>query len=478
MQSTYMKRYFFLLAGCFLFSCTDNKNSASTDKNSSSILIQNINIIDIEEQKILQEQDVLIQDNRITEIVKHNTKELHAGTIINGEGKFLIPGLWDMHSHPLSERDLLLMLVHGVTGTRIMDGDTNTLRWKQKTDKGQLAGPKIYTAGETFEGSPDEQNKKLVLSLEGWEVTDNRKDAIAAVQRHKAMGYDFIKIYNNLRDSVVEAIFEEAKRQQLDVCGHVPGESGLVKCVKLGMKSVEHLRGYIQEVVADNANVKPGVDFRSRTLAWNYIDSTKVNQMIDFTVASKLWNCPTFTFELILKPKEEIKQYLTTPEAEYLLGKDLIYFNGRDTIPWASNFSEGDFKNTIPSLGNRFDFVRRLHLKGGLLLAGSDADVYGLSLHRELQNFAACGLSNYEVLKTATINAAKYFGIDKDYGTVEKNKIADLVILDMNPIENITSTQSIFAVIRNGKLISNEQINKIKEELKTETGKTRFKMRR
>ncbi len=474
-----MKYILPVLCMSIFFSCTSSKNlSTANQQLRGDLLIENINIVDVENNRLIREQDVLIRDKRISEIFSHAAKKLTASVVINGNDKYLIPGLWDMHTHPLSERDLLLMLIHGITGTRIMDGDTITLGWKRQQESGQLHGPKIYTAEETFEGTPPAEIKQLVVSLEGWEVADTRKDAIAAVQRHKRMGYDFIKIYNNLRDSVVEAIFEEAKRLKMDVCGHIPIETGLIKSIKLGIKSIEHLRGYIKEVVADNSSIKPGIDFRSRTLAWNYIDNLKVDKMIYLTIASKVWNCPTFTFELILSSQKNIDDYLVTPEATYLLPKDFKYYSERAKIPWASNFSEQDFNNTVPSLKNRFDFVNKLHKRGGLLLAGTDADVYGPSLHRELQNFSACGLSNYDVLKTATINPAIYFGIQKDYGTVEKNKIADLVILEQNPIENINYTQSIFAVIQNGKLISNEEIIKKKKELKTIAGKNDFKLRR
>ncbi len=474
-----MKYFLLILCLSIFFSCIGSKNSSSANQQlSGDLLIENINIVDVENNRLIREQDVLIRNKRISEIFSHATKKLTAPVVVNGKDKYLIPGLWDMHTHPLSKRDLLLMLIHGVTGTRIMDGDTTTLGWKRQQESGELQAPKIYTAGETFEGTPPKAAQNLVLSLEGWEVANTREDAIAAVQRHKRMGYDFIKIYNNLRDSVVEAIFEEAKRLNMDVCGHVPIETGLIKSIRLGIKSVEHLRGYIFEVGADNSPIKPSIDFRSRTLAWNYIDSSKVDKMIDLTIASKVWNCPTFTFELILSSQKNIDDYLATPEATYLLPKDFKYYSERKKIPWASNFSEQDFNNTIPSLKNRFDFVNKLHKRGGLLLAGTDADVYGPSLHRELQNLSACGLSNYDVLKTATINPAIYFGIQKDYGTVEKNKIADLLILEQNPIENINNTQSIFAVIQNGKLITNEEIIKKKKELKTLAGKNDFKLRR
>lgn len=475
-----MKYCYLILPVTILISCTTSRNNSSAkDMLTSNILIENVNIIDVENNRVLKNQYVTIKGKRISGISAHGAMKIYdAETIINGEGKFLIPGLWDMHTHPLSERDLLLMLVHGVTGTRIMDGDTNTLRWRQQIENGEIQGPKIYTAGETFEGTPPAEVKQLVTSLEGWEVADTRNDAITAVRRQHALGYDFIKIYNNLRDSVVEAIFAEAKKLNMDVCGHIPIETGLVKCIKLGIKSVEHLRGYISEVVSDSSSIKPSFDFRTRTLAWNYIDHSKLDKIIDITVASKIWNCPTFAFELIIKPKKDIDQYLATPEAAYLLAKDFKYFNERTNTPWTANFSEEDFRNTIPSLKNRFELVGKLHKKGGLLLAGTDADVYGLSLHRELENLFACGLSNSDVLKTATINPALYFGIEKDYGTIKKNKIADLVILEENPIENIMATQSIFAVIKNGRLISKEQINKLKDELKTTHGKNKYKMRR
>jgi hypothetical protein len=361
-----------------LFSCTSSKNLSSANQQlSGDLLIKNISIVDVVNNRLIRGQDVLIRDKRIFEIFPHAQKKIAATVVVNGKDKYLIPGMWDMHTHPLSKRDLQLMLIHGVTGTRIMDGDTTTLAWKLQQESGELQAPKIYTAGETFEGTPPKAAQNLVLSLEGWEVAANRKDAIAAVRRHKAIGYDFIKIYNNLRDSVVEAIFEEAKKLKMDVCGHIPIETGLLKSIKLGIKSIEHLRGYIKEVVADNSPIKPGVDFRSRTLAWNYIDPSKVDKMIDLTIASKVWNCPTFTFELILSSQKNIENYLATPEATYLLDKDFKYYNERIKIPWASNFSEQDFNNTIPSLKNRFDFVNKLHKKGGLLLAGTDADVYG-----------------------------------------------------------------------------------------------------
>lgn len=461
----------------FLVSCATTQQLAKSDS-SPDILIQNINVVDLEQQIILPSQDITITGKRITSISDHNSSRENTGLIIDGSGKYLIPGLWDMHSHPLSERDLLLMILNGVTGTRIMDGDTNTLRWKKNITNGHYLGPVIYTSGETFEGSPPEELKHLVLSLEGWELVNNRTDAITAVKRHKQMGYDFIKIYNNLKDSVTEAIFAEAKRQDMDVCGHIPIETGLQKSIALGIKSVEHLRGYINEILADTALVKPGLDFRSRTLAWNYIDPQKAERIIDLTVAEKVWNCPTFTFELILSPDSEINAYLSTPEASYLLENQIKYYTDRRSIPWASNFSDDDFINSVPSLKNRFDFVGLLHKKGGLILAGSDADVYGASLHRELENLASCGLNNYEVLKTATLNPSIYFGIEKDFGTVSINKIADLVILDANPIENINNTRSVFSVIREGRVLNRDIINIMKAELQTKEGKSRYKTRR
>jgi hypothetical protein len=222
-----MKYILLILCMSIFFSCTSRKNSSSANQQlSGDLLIENINIVDVENSRLIPEQDILIRDKRILEIFSHAAKKLTAPVVVNGKDRYLIPGLWDMHSHPLSKRDLLLMLIHGVTGTRIMDGDTTTLGWKRQQESGELQGPKIYTAGETFEGTPPANYQNLVFSLEGWEVADNRKDAIAAVRRHKAMGYDFIKIYNNLRDSVVEAIFEEANRLNIDVYGNIHFQKG------------------------------------------------------------------------------------------------------------------------------------------------------------------------------------------------------------------------------------------------------------
>jgi len=461
-----------LLAYC---SCSPKPDQVTT---SGSIVLKNINIVDVEGEKILRGRDVLISGNRIEKITDHGPGGLSAPVEIDGTGKYLIPGLWDMHSHPLSERDLQLMVAHGVTGTRIMDGDTVTLRWKRQVQAGELTGPRIYTAGETFEGTLPKEMQSLAISLEGWEVTDTRQQAREAVQRHKQMGYDFIKIYNNLQDSVVEEIFAEAARQHLHVCGHIPVGTGLVKSIDLGIRSVEHLRGYIQQVIPEDAPIALGRDFRSWTLGWGFVDKVKEDAIIDLTVKKGVWNCPTFTFEMILAPKDTIAAYLRTNEALLLLDADVSEYRDRKKIPWASNFSDQDFEKTAGTLQNRFRFVGKLHSRGGKLLAGSDTHVYGPSLHRELVNFVRCGLSPGEALRTATINAALYFGIEKDHGTVEEKKISDLVILDTDPLEDIEATRSIFAVIRDGELISRERIAGIIEDLNSAEGRQHYKRRR
>ncbi len=419
------------------------------------VLVANVNIVDVENDTILPGKDVLIRGGEIHLIKNHNgTYPAYRVDHIDGTGQYLIPGLWDMHVHPNREEDLKLYIANGVIGIRIMWGNPIHLSWREEIKQGERTGPKMYMAGPIIEGTPPKAFSRVV-SVEGRRIVDKKKQAYAAVADQVEEGYDFIKVYNNLPKPAYQAIIKAAKKEGVAVAGHIPFEVGLMEALKQGQKSIEHLRGYIQHLVPKDAPQQPGIDLRSRELSWEFIDPDKIRELAVKTAKSSTWNCPTLVVSRILYPQEMMDQLAQKEENKYLPKETVDFFKSdRSTIPWLSNFTDEDYQQVFENLKKKQLLVKALSEAGAKILSGTDTWLAGFDLHEELVLLSESGLSNYEVLRTATLYPAQYFDLESEFGSIKTRKTANMVMLSANPIEDIRNTRKITYVFQDKKVMN------------------------
>jgi imidazolonepropionase-like amidohydrolase len=275
-------------------------------------------------------------------------------------------------------------------------------------------------------------------------------------------------VYNNIPRDAYNGLVAEADRLHIPIVGHVPFAVGIDGALAARQKSVEHLRGYIEKLVPADAPIQPGIDFRSRTLAWENVDATRMPELVRATRAAGTWQCPTLSTAIFHAPTNVVERYLTTPEAEYLDLGTREGFRHRERVKWLSNFSEADFARATRANDKQNALLRAMHVAGVPLLAGTDTNAFGFALHRELEALVDAGLSPREALQTATINPARFAGLETEVGRVAAGYSADLILLDANPLQDIRNTSKINAVILRGQLLErvalDDMLAKVKKQ--------------
>jgi imidazolonepropionase-like amidohydrolase/SAM-dependent methyltransferase len=404
---------------------------------------------------------------------------------IDATGKYVIPGLWDMHIHPddpeiyplnPKEEDknrlMPLFTLNGVTTARDMGGDLELLkRWRAKIGKGELVGPRLYFGGPLVDGPKPMWPGSIAVS--------NPEQGRDAVRTLKRGGADFVKVYSLLPKDAYLAICDEAKKLKMPVSGHVPDSVSIIEAVEAGQICQEHLLGFLREFCDRNAARRAAQELpagssamaRRTAILKAYSDTynaTKANTVYKQFVQKGIWHTPTLLVsrrQTNYRPDDPViapwlsymPAYLRkhwTPEQNVHLGE-----RRGDT-------GEGD--RILEQLN--FRMVREMQAAGVKLMAGSDCGgnphmVPGFSLHEELAILVEAGLTPMQALQTATRNPAEFLGLLKTDGTLEKGKRADLVILDGDPLANISNTQRISSVLANGRLYGKSGLDAIREGL-------------
>lgn len=440
-----------------------------TTANESTVAFINVNVIPMDSERILEGQTVLIENGIIKEI-GHATEVSVPGDAVQveGGGKFLIPGLSEMHAHipppPASPPDdwdeeafhqwvenvLFLYVAAGVTTARGMLGHPMHLELRERVENGELTGPRIWTSGPSVNGNSVQ--------------TVERAREIPAEQ--KAAGYDFIKIHPGLKREVYEALYEAAQEADFWYAGHVPAEVGVLRALETGYLSIDHLDGYIEILIADDADDLPSAQFFGFNLT-DYVDENKISEAAQRTKEAGVWNVPTqILFESILSGNDP-EEMAAWPEMRYVPQPMLNNWKER-----TRNFHNSP--NYTPERAGQFINIRRqlikaLHNEGAGLLLGADSpqwwNVPGFAVHRELKTYVASGLTPYEALKTGTVNVAHFFEITDEAGTIEQGKRADMVLLAANPLDNIGNTEMIEGVMIRGEWFPEDAIEARLEEI-------------
>ncbi len=454
-----------VLFGLIIFVCFSIAISAQT------VAFTNVNVIPMDKERVLMNQTVLISNGVIMAIGK-NVKVPKDAQVIDGKGKYLIPGLMDMHTHLLSdgneypksiaEDELKVMIANGVTTIRLMIGTPEQLVLRSKSAKGEIIAPTIYAASPHLTGK--KQGNDFVVKTE--------EEAREAVRRSKQTGYDFIKITTFIDAKVYEAAVTEAAKQNIRVVGHADSRFVGVERALKAKQQIEHLDGYMEMLLKTDSPIKGSISdiYIYQPKNWeslDFIDESKISELARATVAANPFVNPTQHF---------MKNTFGLPRSEESIRAQPDFrFYPKSVQNWWLNYLKKTPINQV-SLEKRARWIeirnkmiKAIYDAGGRIMTGSDSPeflfLYGFSMHRELQALSDAGLSNYAALEAATKNPSMFFGTLEKVGTIEKGKRADLILLDANPLENISATEKRAGVMLKGKFYAQTELNKWLDEI-------------
>jgi len=397
------------------------------------LVIRDVRLISMTEGRATPKQSVVVEGGRITQVGPSTSIKVSPGLrVLNAGGAYLVPGLTDMHVHQLvSSSQHLLNLMQGVTTVRDMDGFPWTMRMRERVRQGELLAPNMYITGQILNGTPMGFYARVVTTPEAGRT---------AVREDKAAGFDFIKVHNIMKPEVYEAVLDEAHKEKIDVVGHIPQGISVAEAIRLGQKTIEHFKGYI----LDNGLTISQED---------YVSATK---------GADIWLCPTFsTYRQNLRGPE-VLQTLGLPEMRYTSWRDRLNWKQRayEPVPELIQarqrvlpMSEQIFKQLLP-VGARF--IAGTDSGGGYALMPP-----GFILHEELRIMQDNGLSPFETLKTATVNAAAAMGRSAEFGSIEPGKRADMVLLIADPLIDSANLSRIQTVIIRGIVLDRKDLDEI-----------------
>ena len=443
-----------------------------------NILIYNANIIDVNDGQILPDRAILISKGMIKTIGSYSDlkSDISKEFQFDAHNKYVIPGLWDMHVHiegeDLIEDNIALFpvyIAYGITTVRDMASDLGeqVLAWRDEINQGKLLGPRIYTAGRKLEGLNSIWKRDLEISNE-----QELHQMLDTLEKYKV---DLVKITENtLEGPLFLKSVVEAKKRGFKVSGHVPHDLTIRELVDAGFSSIEHA-SYLLRLGMDEKKVVEQI--KAKKITKLIADDIYLNNFNQDT-AIKAYNELAKTNIAVTPTLIGGKQLAYLDEDNHKGDVFLDYLTKRftDKYQWRidrmANYSvekKQQAKDRYQLISQQLPFLQKA---GITILAGSDAAalntfVYpALALHEELILFQKSGLTPLQTLQSATKNGAKFMGKYDTSASVEKGKMADMVVLNTNPLEDIKSTQDIFAVIKNGRYFSRSDLDKMLETAK------------
>ncbi|HMK86675.1 MAG TPA: amidohydrolase family protein [Steroidobacteraceae bacterium] len=430
--------------------------SAAHRASSSTLALTHVNLIDTTGAAPLQpDMTVIVKDQRISAVKKSAEAQLPADAkIVEAPGKYLIPGLWDMHVHtvfgdwlPRNEKVTLpLFVANGITGVRDMGGDLEVLKvWRANIAAGRLLGPRMIIAGPMLDGPVPRFPSSAPVA--------NAADARKVVDELTARGVDFIKIQSLIPRDGYFAAADEAKKLRMVFVGHVPDAVRASEASNAGQKSIEHFTGIFEGCSTIEDELIKGPKSLGQNVST--YDPARAKTLIALMAKNQTWQVPTLVWErgqwlvddidLSHDPLIKYAPAAWKDRTWPMFVSDILKDMDTDPLPVRKKFVQMELDMTLA-----------MFRAGVPFMAGTDtaAGVHvfpGFSLHDELGLFVRAGLTPLQALQTATLNPAKFMGRTAELGAVESGKLADLVLLDANPLDDIANTRKIRAVVLAGR---------------------------
>jgi imidazolonepropionase-like amidohydrolase len=438
---------FFLLYGSV---CIGQPVVSSADR---EIVFQDVNVIPMDGERVLEHQVVVIKNGKITSIGSLNKiKYPKDAIVISAAGKYLIPGLAEMHAHvpPIDNMDpmkevLTLFIANGITTIRGMLGHPKHLELRAKIKNGEILGPNFYTTGPSFNG----------MSVTSPEAGSDM------VRKQKEAGYDYLKLHPGLTRQKFDAIAATAKEVKIPFAGHVSFGVGVWRAIEAGYSSIDHLDGFVEGLVPGIENmVEQQAGFFGSNVA-DQADTTQIPKLMKALKSNNIWVVPTQSLaERWISGRYTADDFKKDP--------DMVYMNPKTVEQWITNKNNmmNNPEFNVSKIENYVKLRRKLILecqKNGVgLLLGCDApqvfNVPGFSTHNELEYLVRSGLTPYEALRTGTVNVAAYLN-KKDAGVVKQGAVADLILLNANPLTDIKQTRNIAGVMIGDRWLSREYLD-------------------
>jgi len=420
----------------------------------SATVIEHVNVIPMDTERVLEDYSVYVRNGRIEWMGSAAQSSVTPGVArVDGRGKYLIPGLAEMHAHipgpqnqAWQENVLFLYVAGGVTTIRGMLGQPSHLELKRRVETGAPVGPRIWTSGPSMTGNS----------------VPTPDSAVRIAVHQKNAGYDFIKIHPGPSREAFDSLAASADRAGIRFAGHVPIAVGLTRALEAGYWSIDHLDGYVEELAGKTGQAGGwfGVSFAPD------VNEAEIGALARRTRAAGVWNVPTQTLMESVALGRTPDTLTARPE--------LRYIPPQLRQQWGTQ-TQGIVADLPPAavvarwIDVRRKLLKALHDEGAGLLLGSDApqiwNVPGFSVHRELEALVAAGLTPYQALATGTRNVATYLGTTDRAGTIAAGKQADFVLLDGNPLTDIRNTTRRAGVMLRGVWMPRAEIQRRLDEM-------------
>lgn len=421
--------------------------AAQSDSAAETFAIVGANVVPMDREGVLENHTVVVRDGRIVSVEPADAARIPEGAAhIDGTGRWLAPGLTEMHGHvpgpndPAYAEDVLFLYVaNGVTTVRNMAGHPWHLQLRDRVMAGELTGPTLHAASPWLSG----------------ETAGTPDTARQAVRDHQAAGFDLIKMGGIPRDAYM-AMAETAHEIGMPFAGHVPFEVGLLGALQARQASIDHYDRYV-EFLAPDGQGDPGF-FGS---AWiGLVDESRIQGAVARTLAAGTWNVPTLSLVEHLASGEPVESMIAWPEMRYMPRNVRDgWVNAKRQFQAREDF-QPEAAQALVDLRRRLTLA--LHEAGAPIALGSDApqffNVPGFSIHHEMRMMAAAGLTPYEVLVTGTRNAALYFGTPEEFGVIAPGRRADLILARANPLEDLVHLRDPAGVMVRGRWLSEADI--------------------
>ena len=406
----------------------------------TGLLLRNVQVVDLEAGQTIAGQSIRIEDDKIVAIGPIQELESPAREVIEGAGRYVLPGLIDAHVHIDHPDELTLYPASGVTSTLVLRGVPHHLRWREEIRVGERFGPDLYLTGDYLDGYPAWMEPMVAL--------DGTEPARLAVRRQVEAGYDFIKVFTRLTAEQLSAISEEARALGRCFVGHGGSQYGLEHLIAAGQANLAHGQDLIRWYLEDSE------------------DEEAIEQIVARLGASDVTVTPNLAFtDAMIRQGQDLEEILATEEARRLHPAILQPFRR------ANNRYVKDADDWVPSVQQRFEIEKRitrmLHEAGVSLLAGTDASTAavfpGDSLITEIELLVEAGLKPVEALRAATMNAGRFFerclGPETRVGLLKPGYEADLLLLDQNPLADVTALRDLDGVMLDGRWFERAQLD-------------------
>jgi imidazolonepropionase-like amidohydrolase len=403
-----------------------------------------VTVVPMDTSRVIEHQTVVVRDGRIASLGAAARVTVPDDAVrVDGRGKFLMPGLTEMHGHlpnpnaanlasGLVDAVLFLYVANGVTAVRGMQGAPPHLELRDRIARGEVLGPRLWVPGPQLSGNS----------------APNPAAGRRLVEEQRAAGFEHIKIQEGLSKETYDTIVATARRVGLEFAGHVPAAVGVRHALASRQKSIDHLDNYADEVQADESQLP---------------------ELARATQAAGVWMVPTMALWEVFMGTEPIDSLAARPELRYVPPQ------------WVANWRQqvGNIRQNNPSDGGAMVALRRRVLKalrdaGAAIALGTDSpqlfSVPGFSIHREMRVMVQSGMSPYEVLVSGTRNVARYYGKEAEFGTVAPGQRADLILLEGNPLEDVGRVERRAGVMVNGRWIPEREIQSRLAQIATSIG--------